>query len=169
MQINSSKSHQIPCTDITTVLPNSFPGCFHVEFRTYCTVSNLYPALGEDKIHTFVIALCLAGLGVAYFYKLAGNLDMVATDDSEFDIDPRVAKELKDINPQAFEQMMVYDYPTMNDVVRMTRSMGNSITNARTQNFSGGSFSPSRGGFGGFTSIGGGGGFSGGGFGGGSR
>ena len=43
-----------------------------------------------------VIALCLAGLGVAYFYKLAGNLDMVATDDSEFDIDPRVAKELKD-------------------------------------------------------------------------
>ena len=43
-----------------------------------------------------LIALCLAGLGVAYFYKLAGNLDMVATDDSEFDIDPRVAKELKD-------------------------------------------------------------------------
>lgn len=43
-----------------------------------------------------IIALCLAGLGVAYFYKLAGNLDHVATDDSDFDIDPRVAKELKD-------------------------------------------------------------------------
>ena len=88
---------------------------------------------------------------------------------SLYGIADKVAKELKDINPQAFEQMMVYDYPTMNDVVRMTRSMGNSITNARAQNFSGGSFSPSRGGFGGFTSIGGGGGFSGGGFGGGSR
>ena len=86
-----------------------------------------------------------------------------------YGIADKVAKELKDINPQAFEQMMVYDYNTMNDVVRLTRSMANSITNARVQNLSGGSFSPSRGGFGGFTSIGGGGGFSGGGFGGGSR
>ena len=85
-----------------------------------------------------------------------------------YGIADKVAKELKDINPQAFEQMMVYDYTTMNDVVRLTRNMGNSITNARTQNLSG-SFSPSRGGFGGFTSIGGGGGFHGGGFGGGSR
>ena len=87
---------------------------------------------------------------------------------SLYGIADKVAKELKDINPQAFEQMMVYDYTTMNDVVRLTRNMGNSITNARTQNLSG-SFSPSRGGFGGFTSIGGGGGFHGGGFGGGSR
>ena len=86
-----------------------------------------------------------------------------------YGIADKVAKELKDINPQAFEQMMVYDYTTMNDVVRMTRNMANSITNARVQNLSGGSYSPSRGGFGGFTSIGGGGGFSGGGFGGGSR
>ncbi len=88
---------------------------------------------------------------------------------SLYGIADKVAKELKDINPQAFEQMMVYDYTTMNDVVRLTRNMGNSITNARAQNFSGGSYSPSRGGFGGFTSIGGGGGFHGGGFGGGSR
>ena len=88
---------------------------------------------------------------------------------SLYGIAEKVAKELKDINPQAFEQMMVYDYPTMNEVVRMTRSMGNSITNARAQHLSSGSFSPSRGGFGGFTSIGGGGGFHGGGFGGGSR
>ena len=88
---------------------------------------------------------------------------------SLYGIADKVAKELKDINPQAFEQMMVYDYPTMNEVVRMTRNMGNSITNARAQHFSGGGFSSSRGGFGGFTSIGGGGGFSGGGFGGGSR
>ena len=88
---------------------------------------------------------------------------------SLYGIADKVAKELKDINPQAFQQMMVYDYPTMNEVVRMTRNMGNSITNARAQHFSGGGFSSSRGGFGGFTSIGGGGGFSGGGFGGGSR
>ena len=87
---------------------------------------------------------------------------------SLYGIADKVAKELKDINPQAFEQMMVYDYTTMNDVVRLTRNMGNSITNARAQNLSG-SYSPSRGGFGGFTSIGGGGGFHGGGFGGGSR
>ena len=87
---------------------------------------------------------------------------------SLYGIADQVAKELKDINPQAFEQMMVYDYPTMNDVVRLTRNMGNSITNARVQNLSG-SYSPSRGGFGGYTSIGGGGGFHGGGFGGGSR
>lgn len=87
-----------------------------------------------------------------------------------YGIADKVAKELKDINPQAFEQMMVYDYTTMNDVVRLTRNMANSITNARAQSLSGGgSFSPSRGGFGGFTSIGGGGGFHGGGFGGGSR
>ena len=86
-----------------------------------------------------------------------------------YGIADKVAKELKDINPQAFEQMMVYDYPTMTDVVRLTRNMGNSITNARVQNLSGGGFGSSRGGFGGFTSIGGGGGFHGGGFGGGSR
>ena len=68
---------------------------------------------------------------------------------SLYGIAEKVAKELKDINPQAFEQMMVYDYPTMNEVVRMTRSMGNSITNARAQHLSSG--------------------FHGGGFGGGSR
>ena len=85
-----------------------------------------------------------------------------------YGIADKVAKELKDINPQAFEQMMVYDYPTMTDVVRLTRNMGNSITNARVQNLSG-NIGSSRGGFGGFTSIGGGGGFHGGGFGGGSR
>ena len=86
-----------------------------------------------------------------------------------YGIADQVAKELKDINPKAFEQMMVYDYNTMNDVVHLTRAMANSITSARAQHLSSGSFSPSRGGFGGFTSIGGGGGFHGGGFGGGSR
>ena len=81
-----------------------------------------------------------------------------------------MAKELKDIDPRVFEQVMAYDYTMFNDVVRMTNNLGRSITNARyaPQSFSG----PSRGGFGGFgggTSFGGGGGFSGGGFGGGVR
>lgn len=85
-----------------------------------------------------------------------------------YGIADKVAKELKDINPKAFEEMMVYDYGTMNEVVRLTRTMGNSITNARASQLSSGGGS-SRGGFGGHTSIGGGGGFHGGGFGGGSR
>jgi uncharacterized membrane protein YgcG len=87
-----------------------------------------------------------------------------------YGIADKVAKELKDIDPRVFEQVMAYDYTMFNDVVRMTNSLGRSITNARyaPQSFSG----PSRGGFGGFgggTSFGGGGGFSGGGFGGGVR
>jgi len=89
---------------------------------------------------------------------------------SLYGIADKVAKELKDIDPRVFEQVMAYDYTMFNDVVRMTNSLGRSITNARyapQQSFSG-----SRGGFGGFgggTSFGGGGGFSGGGFGGGVR
>ena len=86
-----------------------------------------------------------------------------------YGIADKVAKELKDINPKAFEEMMVYDYGTMNEVVRLTRSMGNSITNARASQLSSSGGGSSRSGFGGHTSIGGGGGFHGGGFGGGSR
>ena len=89
---------------------------------------------------------------------------------SLYGIADKVAKELKDIDPRVFEQVMAYDYTMFNDVVRMTNSLGKSITNARyaPQSYSG----PSRGGFGGFgggTSFGGGGGFSGGGHGGGVR
>jgi uncharacterized membrane protein len=89
---------------------------------------------------------------------------------SLYGIADKVAKELKDIDPRVFEQVMAYDYTMFNDVVRMTNNLGRSITNARfapQQSFSG-----TRGGFGGFgggTSFGGGGGFSGGGFGGGVR
>ena len=89
-----------------------------------------------------------------------------------YGIADKVAKELKEINPEAFNQMMVYDYNTMNDVVILTRNLADNITNAYAAHTMGGNdggFSPSRGGFGGFTSIGGGGGFHGGGFGGGSR
>ena len=84
-----------------------------------------------------------------------------------YGIADQVAKELKDINPRAFEEMMVYDYATMNQVVYLTRSMANSITNAHASQYSGSG--SSRGGFGGHSSFGGGGGFHGGGFGGGSR
>ena len=87
-----------------------------------------------------------------------------------YGIADKVAKELKDIDPRVFEQVMAYDYTMFNDVVRMTNSLARSLTNARyaPQAYSG----PSRGGFGGFgggTSFGGGGGFSGGGHGGGVR
>ena len=90
---------------------------------------------------------------------------------SLYGIADKVAKELKDIDPKVFEQVMAYDYTMFNDVVRMTNNLSRSLTNARyapqTSTFSG-----PRGGFGGFgggTSFGGGGGFSGGGHGGGVR
>ena len=86
-----------------------------------------------------------------------------------YGIADKVAKELKDIDPKVFEQVMAYDYTTFNDVVRMTNSLSRSLTNARyaPQAYSG----PTGGyrGFGGGTSFGGGGGFSGGGHGGGVR
>jgi len=88
---------------------------------------------------------------------------------SLYGIADKVAKELKDIDPKVFEQVMAYDYTTFNDVVRMTNSLSRSLTNARyaPQAYSGptGGFK----GFGGGTSFGGGGGFSGGGHGGGVR
>ena len=86
-----------------------------------------------------------------------------------FGIADKVAKELKDINPQAFEEVVVYDYPMMNDVIRMTNNMARSITNARYVQPSTGTASSSWGGFGGHSSFGGGGGFYGGGHGGGVR
>ena len=90
---------------------------------------------------------------------------------SLYGIADKVAKELKDIDPRVFEQVMVYDYTMFNDLMRMTNSLGRSLTNARFAPQAS-TFSGPRGGFGGFgggTSFGGGGGFSGGGFGGGVR
>ena len=90
---------------------------------------------------------------------------------SLYGIADKVAKELKDIDPRVFEQVMAYDYTMFSDVVRMTNSLGRSITNARYAPQAS-TFSGPRGGFGGFgggTSFGGGGGFSGGGHGGGVR
>ncbi|MDO5443564.1 MAG: DUF2207 domain-containing protein [Bacteroidia bacterium] len=90
---------------------------------------------------------------------------------SLYGIADQVAKELKDINPQVFDEVVMYDYGTFNDVIRMSNNLANSITNARNvpsqaANFPG---SGSIGGFGGGASFGGGGGFSGGGHGGGIR
>lgn len=90
---------------------------------------------------------------------------------SLYGIADQVAKELKDINPQVFDEVVMYDYGTFNDLIRMSNNLANSITNARAvpsqaANFPG---SGSIGGFGGGASFGGGGGFSGGGHGGGIR
>lgn len=81
-----------------------------------------------------------------------------------FGIADQVAGELKEINSEAFKEVMAYDYDTMHDIFWLSRNMAESITNAKNIHESGASQ-----GFGGRTSIGGGGGFSGGGFGGGGR
>lgn len=90
---------------------------------------------------------------------------------SVYGIADQVAKELKDINPQAFDEVVMYDYTTFNDVIRMTNHLANNITNARYVPSQASSFpgAGSFGGFGGGASFGGGGGFSGGGHGGGIR
>ena len=76
----------------------------------------------------------------------------------------KVAKELRDINPQAFQAYVGYDYPTMHSVIIFSNNMSSGVTGAVARQ----TRSSVRGG-GGFSSFGGGGGFSGGGFGGGVR
>ena len=87
---------------------------------------------------------------------------------SLFGIADKVAAQLKDINPQAFEQQMAYDYDTTRTILYQTRNLSNSITNAQQREAASKAQQASKG-FGGGASFGGGGGFSGGGFGGGSR
>lgn len=82
-----------------------------------------------------------------------------------FGIADKVARELREINPELFGQTISYDYETTRQLIWLTRSMAGNITNARAAQSAG----SSRGGFGGVSSFGGGGGFSGGGFGGGAR
>ena len=77
----------------------------------------------------------------------------------------KVAKDLKDIDPKAFEEVVGYDYPTLRNALYISNNMSSSIMSTVTHAQSIGSV---RGG-GGFASFGGGGGFSGGGFGGGAR
>lgn len=84
---------------------------------------------------------------------------------SLFGIAEAVAKQLKDINPQAFEEEVMFDYVTMNHLLRSTDVLARSITNAVKS----AAASSGAAGHGGSTSFGGGGGFHGGGFGGGAR
>ena len=89
---------------------------------------------------------------------------------SLFGIAGKVAKELHDIDPQFFEEVMAYDLNTVNWLLWRNMRLSNSITNAQMRAADAmGRSSGSFGGFGGGTSFGGGGGFSGGGFGGGAR
>lgn len=79
----------------------------------------------------------------------------------------KVAKELKDINPKMFEEVVGMDPVTYVNVMRMSNNLANSITNAKIAAQQ--AEARARGGYGGHSSFGGGGGFSGGGFGGGAR
>ena len=77
----------------------------------------------------------------------------------------KVAKDLKEIDPKVFEEVVGYDIPTMNRVIFLSNNMSNSLMSAVTHVQT----AASVGGKCGFASFGGGGGFSGGGFGGGAR
>ncbi|MCQ2178227.1 MAG: DUF2207 domain-containing protein, partial [Bacteroidales bacterium] len=83
-----------------------------------------------------------------------------------FGIADKVARELREINPEAFEQINRNDSDTIFKTIYLSRIMADSITNVAAVNRAAGA---SRGGFGGHRSFGGGGGFHGGGFGGGVR
>ena len=79
-----------------------------------------------------------------------------------FGIADKVAEQLKDIDPAAFQEAVGYDYPTFSGVLKSTEDLSSAITGASSAG-SGAS------GLGGTSSFGGGGGFSGGGHGGGGR
>ena len=84
-----------------------------------------------------------------------------------FGIADKVADQLREINPEAFAEVMDYDYPTMHQLLLQTRILSTAITNSNAA-VAAESAGSARG-LGGGSSFGGGGGFSGGGFGGGSR
>ncbi len=126
------------------------------------------------------VAECRKALGLKKFLqeftlsKERGSEEVILWQDylvfaALFGVAERVAKELKDINPQALEEINCASDDLL-IIIYMSNSLARSITLARSSyetapSDSGGSF----GGFGGGASFGGGGGFSGGGFGGGSR
>ena len=84
-----------------------------------------------------------------------------------FGIADKVADQLREINPEAFAEVMDYDYPTMHQLLLQTRILSAAITNSNAAVAA--ETAGSAQGLGGGSSFGGGGGFSGGGFGGGSR
>jgi len=81
-----------------------------------------------------------------------------------FGIADKIAKELKEIDPRAFEQYVGYDYPTMRHIIRISDRAGGYVSGAVHAQTA-----ASVAGKGGAASFGGGGGFRGGGFGGGVR
>ena len=85
---------------------------------------------------------------------------------SLFGLADKVARQLKDIDPKQFSEVMGYDPLVMHNILYMSNSMGRGIV-ATHATYSQTHSSVS--GHGGFSSFGGGGGFSGGGFGGGAR
>lgn len=90
-----------------------------------------------------------------------------------FGVADKVAKELKDIDPKAFEEAVQGKSVSVGRVINMSDSLARAITAAKlaedSKSTGGGSGGGSRGGYGGHSSYHGGGGFSGGGRGGGSR
>ena len=92
--------------------------------------------------------------------------DSVSDDDFQAFAD-KVADQLREINPEAFAEVMDYDYPTMHQLLLQTRILSAAITNSNAAVAAENAGSAR--GLGGGSSFGGGGGFSGGGFGGGSR
>ena len=84
-----------------------------------------------------------------------------------FGIADKVADQLREINPEAFAEVMDYDYPTTHQLLLQTRILSAAITNSNAAVAAENAGSAR--GLGGGSSFGGGGGFSGGGFGGGSR
>ena len=81
-----------------------------------------------------------------------------------FGIAGKVAAELKEINPKAFEEVTGYEVTTLNRAIFLSDHYGSSMVKSISRQTAG-----SVAGHGGFSSFGGGGGFSGGGFGGGAR
>ena len=82
-----------------------------------------------------------------------------------FGIADKVAKQLKDINPELFEQVADCDFDTFSVLIFRSNMLSRAILNS----YANYAASHSGQGLGGQSSFGGGGGFSGGGFGGGSR
>ena len=120
--------------------------CELVGFKKYLEDFTLLSERHTEEVALWRDYLCLAAL---------------------FGIAEKVAKELKDINPDVFEEVTGYDYYTMNTILFNTRRLSEAITNSIAAQEAG--KSGGIGGFGGSSSFGGGGGFSGGGFGGGGR
>lgn len=127
-----------------------------VGFKKYLEDTTLLKQRSSEEVHLWREYMVFASLfGIAY----------------------NVAKQLKDVDPIAFEKMTNVQYNDFTYVMSMTNSLTRTIAKSGRNYYSSGSgyggystgSAHSRSGWGGHTSFGGGGGFSGGGHGGGSR